>query len=137
MQHITKIKDSSGEMSNLFGKNGPFKRKVFYKLLISLISLTIIPIFFLGLTSYFVFYNSMVTQSEDYDRLLLRTISEKLDRDLEDVREIMYRYALFLDIDKDNHSRILNVVREFIIAFSKRATRTDSITEFFTAISIV
>ncbi len=99
-------------MTSLFGKNSPFKRSVFLKIFISLISLTLIPIFFLGLTSYFVFYRSMQDQSDEFDRLILSAMSEKIDHQLGDVKEIMFRYALFMDIDRDNYTRLLSVVRE-------------------------
>ena len=97
---------------NLFGGNSPFKRSVFLKIFLSLMSLTLIPIFFLGLTSYFVFYRSMKTQSDEFDRLILSTLSEKIDHVLEDVREILFRYALFMDIEQDNYGRLLGIVRE-------------------------
>jgi len=97
---------------NLFGGNSPFKRSVFLKIFLSLMSLTLIPIFFLGLTSYFVFYRSMKTQSDEFDRLILSTLSEKIDHVLEDVKEILFRYALFMDIEQDNYGRLLGIVRE-------------------------
>ena len=99
-------------MNRLFGKHSPFKRSVFFKIFVSLMSLTLVPIFFLGLTSYFVFYRSMESQSDEFDSLILSTMSERIDRDLDDVKEILFRYALFLDIEQDNYGRILNVVRE-------------------------
>ena len=99
-------------IGNLIGRNSLFKRSVFVKILLSLMSLTLIPIFILGLTSYFVFYRSMKAQSDEFDRLILSTLSEKIDRDLEEVKEILFRYALFLDIEQDNYSRLLGVVRE-------------------------
>ncbi len=73
-------------MNKLFGKHSPFKRSVFFKIFASLMSLTLIPIFFLGLTSYFVFYRSMESQSDEFDRLILRTMSERVDRDRDAVR---------------------------------------------------
>ena len=97
---------------NFIGRNNPFKGSVFVKIFLSLMSLTLIPIFFLGLTSYFVFYRSMKAQSDEFDRLILSTLSEKIDRDLEEVKEILFRYALFLDIEQDNYARLLGVVRE-------------------------
>ena len=99
-------------IGRLVGRNSPFKRSVFLKIFLSLMSLTLIPIFFLGLTSYFVFYRSMKAQSDEFDRLILSTLSEKIDRDLEEVKEILFRYALFIDIDQDNYGRLLGVVRE-------------------------
>ncbi|UCF99630.1 MAG: helix-turn-helix domain-containing protein [Spirochaetaceae bacterium] len=75
-------------------------------------SLTLIPIFILALTSYFVFYRSMKTQSDDFDRLILSTLSEKIDRELEEIKEILFRYSLFMDIDQENYGRLLGVVRE-------------------------
>jgi AraC-like DNA-binding protein len=54
----------------------------------------------------------MTAQSDEIDRLILRTLSEKIDRDLEAVKEILFRYALFIDIEQDNYGRLLGVVRE-------------------------
>jgi len=54
----------------------------------------------------------MESQSDEFDSLILSTMSERIDRDLDDVKEILFRYALFLDIEQDNYGRILNVVRE-------------------------
>jgi AraC-like DNA-binding protein len=54
----------------------------------------------------------MKAQSDEFDRLILSTLSEKIDRDLEEVKEILFRYALFLDIEQDNFGRLLGVVRE-------------------------
>jgi len=85
---------------------------VFVKIFFSLMSLTLIPIIFLGLTSYFVFFRSMKAQSDDYDRLILSTLSEKIDRDLKEVKEMLFRYALFLDIEQDDYGRLLGVVKE-------------------------
>ena len=99
-------------IGNIIGRNSPFKRSVFVKIFLSLMSLTLIPIFFLGLTSYFVFYRSMKAQSDDYDRLILSTLSEKIDRDLKEVKEMLFRYALFLDIQQDDYGRLLGVVKE-------------------------
>ena len=99
-------------MKSLFNRNSQFKRSVFFKIFLSLMGLTLIPIFFLGLTSYFVFNRSIQTQSDNYDRLILRTMSEKVDRDLDEVKEILFRYALFINIEHDNYSRMLNVIRE-------------------------
>jgi len=99
-------------MRTLFSRKGPFTRSVFFKIFFSLIGLTLIPIFFLGLTSYFVFYKSMQAQSDEYDRLILSTMSERVDRDLAGVKEILFRYALFMDIEQDNYERLLGVVRE-------------------------
>jgi hypothetical protein len=39
-------------------------------------------------------------------------MSEKVDRDLDEVKEILFRYALFMNIEQDNYSRMLNVIRE-------------------------
>jgi two-component system response regulator YesN len=99
-------------IERLIGRNSQFKRSIFLKIFLSLMSLTLIPIFILGLTSYFVFYRSMKTQSDDFDRLILSTLSEKIDRDLEQIKEILFRYALFMDIEQDNYGRLLGVVRE-------------------------
>jgi len=75
-------------------------------------SLTLIPIFILGLTSYFVFFRSMKRQSDDFDRFILDTLSKRIDRDLEEIKEILFRYALFMDIEQDSYARLLSVVRE-------------------------
>jgi two-component system, response regulator YesN len=99
-------------MSILSGTRRPFRKSVFFRILISLMSLTLIPIFFLGLTSYFVFYKSVASHTEEYDRLILSTMSEKIDRDLDEVREIMFRYALFLDIVQDDYGVTLEIIRE-------------------------
>ena len=99
-------------IGNLVGRNSPFKRRVFLKIFLSLMGLTLIPIFFLGLTSYFVFYRSMQAQSDEFDRLILSTLSERVDRNLKEVKEILFRYALFIDIEQDNHGRLLGVVKE-------------------------
>ena len=99
-------------VERLVGRNSRFKRSVFLKIFLSLMSLTLIPIFILGLTSYFVFYRSMKRQSDDFDRLILNTLSLKIDRHLEEIKEILFRYALFMDIEQDNYARLLSVVRE-------------------------
>ena len=99
-------------IGNLVGRNSPFKRRVFLKIFLSLMGLTLIPIFFLGLTSYFVFYRSMQAQSDEFDRLILSTLSERVDRNLKEVKEILFRYALFIDIEQDNYGRLLGVVKE-------------------------
>ena len=39
-------------------------------------------------------------------------MSEKIDRDLDDVKEILMRYALFLDVDQDDYERVLAVIRD-------------------------
>ena len=74
--------------------------------------LTLVPIFFLWFTSYFVFYKTIESSTEDYDRLILSAMSEKIDRDLDDVKEILMRYALFLDVDQDDYERVLAVIRD-------------------------
>ena len=99
-------------MIRLLGRKGPLTRSVFFKIFFSLMGLTLIPIFFLGLTSYFIFYNSMQDQSDELDRLILSTTSERVDRDLDGVKEILFRYALFMNIEQDNYERLLSVVRE-------------------------
>ena len=99
-------------MIRLLGRKGPLTRSVFFKIFFSLMGLTLIPIFFLGLTSYFIFYNSMQDQSDELDKLILSTTSERVDRDLDGVKEILFRYALFMNIEQDNYERLLSVVRE-------------------------
>ena len=39
-------------------------------------------------------------------------MSEKVDRDLDEVKKILFRYALFMNIEQDNYGRMLRVVRE-------------------------
>jgi AraC-like DNA-binding protein len=97
---------------HLIGRNSQFRRSVFLKIFVSLMGLTLIPIVILGLTSYFVFYRSMKAQSDDFDRMVLSTLTEKIDRDLEEIREILFRYSLFMDIEQENYARLLGVVRE-------------------------
>lgn len=99
-------------IGKLVGRNSPFKRSVFLKLFLSLMSVTLIPIIFMGLTSYFLFYRPMKAQSDNFDRLILSTLSEKIDHYLGDIKEILFRYALFIDIEQDNYGRLLGVVRE-------------------------
>ena len=53
-----------------------------------------IPVFFLGLTSYFVFYKSMQAQSDEFDRLILCTMTERVDWDLDGVKEILFRFLI-------------------------------------------
>ena len=99
-------------IGKLVGRNSFFKRSVFLKLFLSLMSVTLIPIIFMGLTSYFLFYRPMKAQSDNFDRLILSTLSEKIDHYLGDIKEILFRYALFIDIEQDNYGRLLGVVRE-------------------------
>ncbi len=75
----------------IFQVKDPFRKSFFTKILGILVGLTLIPLFFIGFTSYFVVFKSMQDQSDDYDLLLLNTLVDRIDRELSSVRDILFR----------------------------------------------
>ncbi len=88
------------------------QKSVFFKFMLSFSILILIPILTLGIVFNYVFSENFYNETRKYNNILLVRTSEKIEQNMYELKQMMYRKTFLVNIELSNYSRISEVVNE-------------------------